>query len=115
MSADKTKAELELENAELQRRLSARSGGEGGGWIVTTPNPKYTGVSYGISFVNGRAFIPKARPDGRFKMNRLVKDLKYSAREIDAAEMQGLMSETQEPSTSRGMAEALSTPQVFGS
>jgi hypothetical protein len=54
---------LEQENKELREQLAKTQQQlkdalkQGEGWLITTDNPLYDGVMFGISFVNGAAFI----------------------------------------------------------
>lgn len=67
-------AALEKENRELKEinknqeerieKLVAR----GSGWLIIAANPLYDGVTYGIKFINGQAWIPMDRKIERFEI-----------------------------------------------
>lgn len=47
---------LEEQKAELQKLKASKSG-----WLITAPNALYDGLTMGVQFVNGQAFIPDDR------------------------------------------------------
>lgn len=66
-----TKADLERQIAQLQEQLSnsnaekdklaaqvTRAKAGMAGWVITTPNSAYSGKTFGVDFLNGRAIIP---------------------------------------------------------
>lgn len=100
MATLRTKEELEKEITELkqvidelQSQISARDAalsqtGEPG-WLVTSPNPNYGGLTAGVEFRRGRAFVPK-RNENHALVMRLVNDFGYTAREMGSADFQKL-------------------------
>lgn len=57
--------------AEERRRLEAQAreaGQAGAGYLITTPSPLYDGVSLGVKFLKGQAFIPLSREFPQFKV-----------------------------------------------
>lgn len=94
-----SKAELEAKIAELERKLAeadekrteleeelARNTREG--WIITTPNPKYTGITAGVLFESGHAFVPKTLKNSQVLIRRLVGDFGYTAIETQGEELE---------------------------
>lgn len=70
MAAEMTKAELEAKLAEAQALIESQKveiekqtnkikeiSARGAGWLVTTPNPMYDGITLGIQFTRGQAFV----------------------------------------------------------
>lgn len=87
--------ELEAQNAELKNQIAARDAAlvESAvpGWLISSPNPGYNGVTYGIEFKNGRAFIPATAPDAERTAIVLVNDFGYMAREMGADDFKALV------------------------
>jgi hypothetical protein len=89
--------------AELEQQLAARdaiigSSGEDG-YLVSCANTKYSGVTAGVRFVNGRAFIPDGPGADRMAMLMRV-DFGYKVERITAREFRDL--ETLTPTLSQG-------------
>lgn len=87
-------ADLQAQVNELNNQLHARdamlaSTGEEG-YLVTSPNPAYTGVTSGVEFKNGRAFVPDSFKDAERIVLRLVNDFGYRAQKMGANEYQSL-------------------------
>jgi len=81
---EETKAQLEARLEALQKELEARDQiiteqknklndlhAKEEGWLVTTPNPLYDGVVWGITFVRGQAYIRKAQEVAAFVIQPL--------------------------------------------
>ena len=86
--------ELNQQLEELQNQLSARDAmlsqtGEEG-YLVTTPNPNYTGFTAKVEFKNGRAFVPMSVSNVELVVQRLVNDFGYSARKMTSKDFQEL-------------------------
>jgi len=86
----KTKEQLEAEIAELQAKmrdmdeqLAARDAAlaktNQDGWLISTPNTLYSGVTAKVKFENGHAFIPATWKDAEAVVNQLVGDFGYKA------------------------------------
>ncbi len=96
-----TKEELEREierlkeqNRELAEQIHARDAalshsGEPG-WLVTTPSPRYNGVTCGVKFANGRAFVPESVVGAEAAIRELVNDYRYTVKRMTAKEFQEL-------------------------
>jgi hypothetical protein len=81
---------LEEKDEELERKQSTldalRAGGEG--YLVTTPdNPLFDGMTCGVQFYLGRAFVPKGRKDAERIIADLRGDFGYDVREMTADEV----------------------------
>jgi hypothetical protein len=75
---------------ELKSQLAARDAlltvtGEDG-WLITTPNPRYNGVTYNIEFRNGRAFVPDRSPEDKLIVQQLVHGFNYVAQRMTGKE-----------------------------
>jgi hypothetical protein len=83
-------AELESQLARLtedaaQRDAIARSGERG--WVITTPNPEFSGRTYGVYFEGGKAFVPEETPRAQLLVNRLQVDMGYQVEFITDAKV----------------------------
>lgn len=87
-----TKAELEAKIAALQAALEEEQEKSAileaeipkelrEGWVITTPNANYSGITAGVLFENGRGFVPKSLKNGDLIVKRLVNDFGYKAAE----------------------------------
>lgn len=119
----KTKKDIEAENEALQERikeleemnqrqaalLSAVADEEGGGWVITTRNARYNGVTAGVAFAMGRAFIPDGNePDkARFTAKMLIQDFGYNGEHLEAEEVLELRSELEEEGAGQPISEDL--------
>jgi cell division septum initiation protein DivIVA len=109
--------ELEAQVRELTSQVVARDAvlSESGtdGWLVTTPNSGYTGITAAVKFDNGRAFLPVTDKDAEKKINILVGDFGYSARKMTARDFQSLVKAAppKEKSAAEKIAEAIAPPQ----
>lgn len=74
-------AEVEALRAEVET-LRAKAQEGRAGYIVTTPNPKYSGMTAGVQFRAGRAFIP-AGEKGEALARLLVSEFEYSVQRVD--------------------------------
>lgn len=79
---------------ELTRQVSAQDAalarsGESG-WLLTTKNPRYAGVTAGVEFRGGRAFIGDSRPDAEQLAKMLAADFGYKLERSTAREAAGL-------------------------
>jgi hypothetical protein len=86
---------LQVQNAELTAQMSAKPGTVSG-WLVTTPRTNYSGVTAGVAFARGRAFIPDSDPGVKDKVRILTSDYGYSAEHKDAGEVTKLRAENQQ-------------------
>lgn len=94
------KQEVEIEEVKQEvKELKA----EGSGWLITTPNPTYDGVTMNINFVNGMAFIPEKRVYHR----HVIPDPKPEALEKMDDKSLNQLKEAQKIPTSKKMAEQL--------
>jgi hypothetical protein len=111
-------AQLQAENDELRQQIAARdaalSGASGGGWLITSPNPRYTGVTAGVEFRAGRAFIPEGQPGAEARVRQLQLDFGYRVTQMAAADFQALKQDKVEPDKARQQANLLTQPAVFG-
>lgn len=73
--------ELEKQVESLEKELSKTRAGLSG-YVVKTPNPYYTGITSGIFFRNGKAFIPDGKRSEEI-VGILVKDFGYTAVHVD--------------------------------
>lgn len=65
---EKQKVELEVKTEKLQELSAA-----GEGWLVSTPSPLYDGVTLGIQFVRGQAFVRKSQKVSAFETKPMKK------------------------------------------
>lgn len=83
-------AALEAEKMDLQAQVANQgavlNNASGDGWLITTPNPAYKGVTAGVRFENGRAFIPAALKDAKQIVKILTLDFDYEAVELKSGE-----------------------------
>lgn len=119
----RTKAELEQEIAELRatieelhEQLSARDAivakSAEDGWLVTTPNARYSGVTAGVEFRGGRTFIPKV--EGTESIIRLLQfDFGYKVTPMTSKDFQALKVEAPAPEE-KTMLENIMMPHVAG-
>lgn len=110
--------QLEAENAELRQMLAARDAimsksGEAG-WLITTPNPRYNGVTAGVEFTNGRGFVPKSQIGSSLLVNRLRHDFGYRVDEVTSENYKMLVLEEKTEQGHKTMIEQLSVPGVMG-
>ncbi len=99
MTAVETKEQLEAKLAALQAELAKRDQiiteqnqklndlhAKNEGWLITTPNPLYDGVVWGITFVRGQAFIRKDQEVGAFVIQPMKESQleKYTEKEREA-------------------------------
>lgn len=75
LERDKIIAAQAKELAELKKGYS--------GWLVKTPNPTYTGVTAGVKFVGGQAFISDLEPDAEKKARALKADFGYAIARVE--------------------------------
>lgn len=59
----------------------------GGGWLVTTPISSYAGVTEGISFVDGTAFVDVELPGVDGIIHRLEHDHGYDVKALTGEEL----------------------------
>jgi hypothetical protein len=85
---EQLKAELAELKEQLAHRNAALSGGAEDGWIVTCPNPAYTGITAGVEFRQGKAFIPAGIKDAVRRVAMLVDDFGYTAEPATAGAFQ---------------------------
>jgi hypothetical protein len=82
-------ADLEAEVADLKEQIASKDAAlmatQQSGWEVSTPNPKYTGVTAGVEFKNGFAFVPDATKNAEAVVKRLASDFHYTAVRKDVA------------------------------
>ena len=71
----------DLQDQIAQRDAAINAGDEG--WIISTPNPNYTGRTLGVRFENGHAFLPARLPGAERTLGLLIKDFGYSATKTD--------------------------------
>jgi hypothetical protein len=85
-------ANLQAENAELREELNRRNAAlfasAEEGWIISSPNQAYTGVTAGVEFRNGTAFVPEGVKDALLLVSQLVNDFGYSAERSNAKDFQ---------------------------
>ncbi|CAK0781412.1 hypothetical protein CCP3SC15_910007 [Gammaproteobacteria bacterium] len=94
----------ELQDQINKQAASAHSGRKG--WMISTPNPAYTGTTAGVYFENGHAFVSADLVDARKKVSILTHDFGYSATEtMDGQEIKA------PPSKKQTIFEAGATPQ----
>ncbi len=67
----------ELEDQIAQRDAQLQTGDEG--WLISTPNPEYSGRTLGVYFEKGHAFVPKRLPEAEKLVAKLTRDMGYSA------------------------------------
>lgn len=72
---------LEKKIEQLEKELSKTRAGLSG-YIVKTPNPYYAGITSGVFFRNGKAFIPDGKRSEEI-VGILVKDFGYTAVHVD--------------------------------
>lgn len=127
--ASKTKAELEAELEEVKAKLQEEKAKNQGlhidagvteGYLVTTPMP-YDGVTFGVNFRNGRAFIPKGvGADEQALVEDIVRRLKsdfgYEALKVGADEIEALRQSVPEvdEEIKASIADDIVLPQVMG-
>lgn len=58
-----------------------------GGWLVTTPNAEYSGVTAGLRFGGGKAFLPENKENAEFLSIRLANDFGYEVIQLTAEEV----------------------------
>lgn len=78
--AESELATLRRENDYLRARLLELEGAAGGvsGFLVTSPNSRYNGVTAGVQFRQGQAFIPDG-PGATETVKTLTQDFDYGA------------------------------------
>lgn len=103
--ANKRIAELE---AEVERLKASMPVGMSG-WLVTAPNKGYTGVTLGVMFRGGQAFIPDGA--GAEKIAKeLAGDFNYAVKRVEDWRNMG-QDETEK--VRRSMIDVISIPQVM--
>lgn len=96
----------DLEDQIAQHTAAAKTGRSG--WMISTPNPSYTGTTAGVYFENGHAFVPSDWKDAKKKVGILTNDFGYSASEVaDGVELKGPTAKVQ------GVFEAVQQPQIM--
>lgn len=58
--AQRQNSEKDVELQEVKQEVQQLKT-EGSGWLITTPNVMYDGVTLGVQFSNGTAFVPDSR------------------------------------------------------
>ena len=87
--------EIEAKDAVIQAReatilaLESSPGAEGG-YLVESPNPKYDGITCGVRFEAGRAFIPDSRDSQGTIAKQIQADFKYRVTHLSAEEVVAL-------------------------
>jgi len=85
-------AEKDAQINDLQDQLKSRDatlrGSGEPGWLITTKNTAYTGNVLGVRFENGRAFLPKDKPNALITLRQLLSDFGYQAVEITSKEFE---------------------------
>ena len=118
-----TKEELEAELSkgyavieELKSEIAARDAAlhqsNVSGWLVVSPNPVYSGVTNGVQFTNGKAFVPNNHQGAQGIINVLTGDFGYEATEMTAEDYQAIKSRAPVEHTPT-MLERLEIPQVI--
>jgi hypothetical protein len=90
-----------------ERDAALSTGSEG--WNISTPNQEYSGRTMGVWFEKGHAFIPTKMPDAERLVNKLVRDMGYSATPTNTGQP------VEPPKTNkdnRSVAEKLTQPQI---
>lgn len=103
---------------ELTEQIAARDAalshsGEDG-WLITTTNRGYSGVTAGVEFRGGRGFVPASRPGAEMLVRILTGDFGYRAQRMTAQEFQGMAPAEVTPDHAREQAEVIAPPAVFG-
>jgi len=83
---------LNAQIADLNDQLAqqaAASRESNSGWMISTPNPEYTGRTAGVYFEKGHAFIPSSRKNAPYLVRLLTNDYGYSASEATGTEKMG--------------------------
>jgi hypothetical protein len=104
-AADKRIAQLVAENEELKERLKSQGMGSIEGYLVKTPWSGYTGVSLGIQFRNGQAFVPMEYEN---KVKQMVDDFSYYAERTTFGKMESSIAEAAKTS----LIDAVMLPEV---
>lgn len=78
---------LEAAIAELERQLAEKNALLGtkesqAGFLVSTPNPNYSGVTSGVMFNRGKAFLPADEPGNEQKVLVLINDFGYQVEKV---------------------------------
>jgi len=74
-------AELEATVAEQKEALAKK--GAIPGWLITTPNPFYNGITAGIKFKAGRGFIASRDENAEKKAKMICDDFGYDRRFVE--------------------------------
>jgi hypothetical protein len=106
----------EARNLELEETLKSRDAllaqSDEAGWLVTTRNPAYSGVTEGVKFSMGRAFVPDRGPESAMLVKRLVGNFGYTAIPTSAKAAQGSAPEPAE--TKQSFIDKIATTQMMG-
>lgn len=110
---------LQAELGELRSQLAARdaalsASGEDG-WLLTTKNPAYNGVTAGVEFRSGRGFISDSTPDAERLATQLCNDFGYRRQRLTAKEYRELVQNTRPtPAVTEPYYEKLVRPDMIG-
>jgi len=93
--------ELEAENEHLRELIAERDAalaqsGEDG-YIIETPNKKYSGITAGVKFESGFGFVPKKREGALDLVMRLKGDYGYTVWEATTEEYNDRIAAHPEP------------------
>jgi hypothetical protein len=80
---------IDLLTDQLNARNELLSGTGEEGYLVTSPNKSYNGVSYSLRFTGGRAFVPDGLANAKHIL-RECKDAGYTLTRMTAADFRGL-------------------------
>lgn len=101
-----TLAELRKKVAELEQQVNAKTEEidklkeKEEGWLVWTPNPVYDGLTAGITFTDGMAFVAKGRVIPRFVVEMPGDE---QLEKLDNKTKESLKKQTQVPSSERAV------------
>lgn len=124
---DEVEETLADRDAELVAVKSAKTQEGDSGWLVSTPNPLYGGVTFGVPFSNGRAFVSRRFRfqglDAEAIVRELMNEFGYEVVEVDAEELNRLRAQTEgmEAEVSKATVQSIPAspyppqmPHVFG-
>ena len=92
--------ELADRDAELLAVKATPKSELDGGWLISTPNPTYSGVTLGVAFHNGRAFVSKIAKRHGLSAEWIVKELEhdfgYMVEVLDKEQVMRMREQSQE-------------------
>lgn len=113
MPPKKQKPISEMTLEELRAYASALEAKPAGvtmsGYMITAPNKKYNGVTAGIQFRGGRAFIPDSLNDSEKIAKRLSSDFGYK---LERVEDFNNLPQVEQQTIQRSMIDVLSVPRI---